>query len=71
MILHGLEAFGLTWPPGHVLHVAMEMASRALPAVAGAAEWVVEAAISGVFGMLVGVALISVTTVLPGRFFNS
>ena len=37
----------------------------------GSGGWAAEAAFSGVFGLLIGIALISITLVLPGRFFNS
>jgi predicted DNA repair protein MutK len=59
IIIHGLEEYGLT-APGHAIHVAAAAVGHALPAIAGAAEWVVAAAASGVFGLLVGGGLIPV-----------
>ena len=59
IILHGIEKYG---PPavGHMVHAATEAAAHALPSVAGIAEWSVEAAISGVVGLLVGALAIPV-----------
>ena len=33
---------------------AAEIAAHAIPSAAGALEWIIEAAISGVFGLLIG-----------------
>jgi predicted DNA repair protein MutK len=59
IILHGLEVYG---PPaiGSAVKAAEEAAAHALPAAAGVLEWIVEAAISGVVGLLVGAASIPV-----------
>jgi predicted DNA repair protein MutK len=58
IILHGLEGYGLAGL-AHAVHGAAEAAGRALPAAAaGAVEWAVSAAASGVLGLLVGAALI-------------
>ncbi|MDJ0387635.1 DUF808 domain-containing protein [Roseomonas sp. E05] len=57
ILLHGLESFGLA-APGHAVHAAALAAGHALPAIAGAAEWIVTAAVSGVFGLLAGALLI-------------
>ncbi|WP_128925535.1 DUF808 domain-containing protein [Bradyrhizobium guangxiense] len=53
IILHGIEKYG---PPmiGRMVHAATESAAHAIPSVAGIIEWSVEAAISGVLGLLVG-----------------
>lgn len=53
IILHGIEKYG---PPaiGHTVHAATEAAAHALPSMAGVIAWSVEAAISGVLGLLVG-----------------
>ena len=55
IVLHGLEVYG---PPsiGSTVDDAAETAARALPSAGGALEWIVEAAISGVFGLLIGAA---------------
>ena len=59
IVLHGLEIYG---PPsiGQAVHAAAEAAAHALPAVGGMLEWAVEAAISGVLGLLVGAASIPI-----------
>jgi predicted DNA repair protein MutK len=59
IILHGLEEFG---PPAiqHAVHAAQEAAVRAFPPAAGLLAWIVEAAISGVIGLVVGGATIPV-----------
>jgi len=70
VILHGLEAFGLTWP-GDMLHIVVGMASHAPRAGAGLVKWILEVTVSGVFGLLIGVAVIPVISVLRGRFSPS
>ncbi len=57
IIIHGLEEYGLP-AIGHAVHAAAEAAGHALPAMAATVEWIVTAAASGVFGLLVGAALI-------------
>jgi uncharacterized protein len=53
IIVHGLDGYGL-----HSIHHAIETvgkaAGHALPLVAGAAEWIVTAALSGVVGLVIG-----------------
>jgi predicted DNA repair protein MutK len=60
IIVHGLEEYGLRLI-GDLIHRAAEVVSHALPAIAGAIEWLVTAAGSGIFGLLVGAVLIPVT----------
>jgi predicted DNA repair protein MutK len=57
IILHGLEDYGLG-APGHVVHLAAAAFARAVPNVAGPAEWVATIAASGMIGLLIGAALI-------------
>ena len=59
IVLHGVEAYG---PPsiGHAVHAATEAAAHALPSAGGALKWIVEAAISGVVGLVVGAASIPI-----------
>ena len=78
IVLHGLEVYG---PPliGSMVHAAARTAAHALPSAAGALEWIVEAAISGVLGLLVGAVTLPVVgfavapawkglnRILPGR----
>ena len=59
IIVHGLEAYGLP-SLSRAIHAAAEAAARALPSAAGAAEWTVTAAGSGLVGLLVGAAAIPV-----------
>jgi uncharacterized protein len=61
IILHGIEQYG---PPviGHTVHAAAEAAAHFLPSIAGIVEWSVEAAISGVIGLLVGAVAIPAVT---------
>jgi hypothetical protein len=67
IVLHGLEVYG---PPsiGSTVHAAAETAAHALPSAAGALEWIVEAAISGVLGLLIGAATFPIVgfAVAPG-----
>jgi len=53
IVLHGLEVYG---PPSisSTVHAAAEIAAHAMPSAAGALEWIIEAAISGVLGLLIG-----------------
>jgi predicted DNA repair protein MutK len=59
IILHGLEVYG---PPaiGHVVKSAAEAVAHTFPPLAAILEWTVEAAISGVIGLLVGAVSIPV-----------
>jgi len=57
IIIHGFEGYGMA-EIGHAVHAAAEAAARWTPAMSGAAAWTVTATASGIFGLLVGVALI-------------
>ncbi|MFH5923198.1 DUF808 domain-containing protein [Roseomonas xinghualingensis] len=57
IIMHGLETFGLP-QVAHLVHGLSHGMAAAVPAIGGAAEWLVTAVASGVFGLLVGAALI-------------
>lgn len=57
IIVHGLEQHGVP-QLGHAIHVIAESASHAVPPVAGAVEWMVTAAASGLVGLAVGGTLI-------------
>ncbi|KRR30151.1 DUF808 domain-containing protein [Bradyrhizobium retamae] len=65
IILHGLEVYG---PPAieHAVKAAAEAAAHTVPPVAAILEWVVEAAISGVIGLLIGAASIPVVGFVLG-----
>ena len=60
IIVHGLEEYGLP-AIGHAIRHAAEVAGHGPAPVAGAAEWIVTAAGSGLVGLLVGAALIPLT----------
>jgi predicted DNA repair protein MutK len=53
IIIHGLEAFGIAGP-GHWIHGVAVGAGHLLPAAVATIEWVVTAALDGVFGLGVG-----------------
>jgi predicted DNA repair protein MutK len=55
IVLHGLGVYGPR-SIGSTVHAAAETAAHALPTAAGALEWIVGAAISGVLGLLIGAA---------------
>jgi predicted DNA repair protein MutK len=57
IIIHGLEEYGLPGL-GHAIHEAAVMVAHAAPTFGGAVEWLVSAAAAGLFGLLVGAALI-------------
>ena len=61
IIVHGLAGYGFA-ELEHVIHAASETASHALPMAAGAVGWLVTAAGSGVVGLVVGAALIPLTS---------
>ena len=59
IVVHGLEVFG--WgAPAHWIHDVAEGAAAALPQAAGAVAWIVTAALDGVFGLVLGLAIIPV-----------
>jgi len=59
IVLHGLEHYG---PPsiGAAVHAVEAAAARALPSIAALLEWTVEAAISGILGLVVGAVTIPI-----------
>lgn len=59
IIVHGLEVYGLH-AIGALIHHIAQAAAHALPAVAGAIEWIVAAAGAGIFGLAIGAVLIPV-----------
>ena len=59
IILHGLESFGIDGP-AHLVHDVAEVAAHAVPGAHSAVRWVVSAAAMGVFGLVLGVAVIPV-----------
>ncbi len=62
IVVHGLEVTHLwVWPYETIHHLA-ETASRAIPAAAGFTKWAVTAFFDGVFGVILGAALIPLVT---------
>jgi len=59
IIIHGLEGYGLAGL-GHAIHDLAAAAAHAVATLGGAVEWLVSAVASGLFGLLVGAALIPV-----------
>jgi uncharacterized protein len=59
IVLHGLKIYG---PPsiGLMVHSAAETAAHAIPWANGVLKWIVEAAISGTLGLLIGAAIIPI-----------
>ncbi|WP_149586671.1 DUF808 domain-containing protein [Tabrizicola flagellatus] len=66
IVIHGLEVTHL-WPwPYETIHHIAEAAAHAVPAAQGFVQWVVTAALDGVFGLVLGVILIPVATRVIG-----
>jgi len=59
IIIHGLEVLGLP-TLGHIVHDAAGAAGGMVPALSATIEWVVGATAAGVFGLLLGAALVPV-----------
>jgi predicted DNA repair protein MutK len=57
IIIHGLEGYGFAWL-GHAIHDVAVAAGHAVPALSGLVEWLVSAAASGLFGLILGAILI-------------
>jgi predicted DNA repair protein MutK len=59
IILHGLEEYGLGGL-AHALHDASAATAAAIPSIGGLAGWLVTALGSGIFGLVIGAALVPV-----------
>lgn len=57
IIIHGMEGYGLDWL-GHAIHDVAVAVGHAVPALGGFLEWLVSAAASGIFGLVLGALLI-------------
>ena len=62
-MLHGLPEFGLGALTHWVEHTA-EVAAHAVPAASGFVEWLVNAALGGIFGLALGLVTIPVAKYL-------
>jgi predicted DNA repair protein MutK len=59
IVLHGMEVLG--WGGlAHLIHDAAHGAGALVPAAGGFVEWLVKAVLDGVFGLVLGLALIPV-----------
>ncbi|CUH53502.1 DUF808 domain-containing protein [Shimia marina] len=66
IVIHGLEELGFGWL-GHHIHDIAYAAGHVVPAAyEGFVEWTTKAALDGVFGVLLGTALIPVATKVIG-----
>jgi predicted DNA repair protein MutK len=61
IIVHGLEEMGIG-QPGHAIEAVAHAAGAALPAAEGAVTWTVTAVLDGIFGLVIGLILIPVST---------
>jgi predicted DNA repair protein MutK len=59
ILLHGLEAYGWSWP-SHLLHDAGAGAAQSVPAIGALLDWAVQAAGAGVVGICVGLLTIPI-----------
>ena len=66
IIVHGMEVLGFG-AVAHLFHDVAKVVGHAVPGVGGLVEWVVNAAASGVFGLVVGAAVVGVFHVVPKR----
>lgn len=61
IILHGMEVLGMPWLYDQIHHIAVGLAKGAGEA-AGFVKWTVTAFLDGIFGILLGMALIPIVT---------
>ncbi len=69
ILLHGAEGLGYPWP-AHTIDTIATTVAGLIPAAAAAVHWLVTAAIDGVFGTLLGFALIPLATRVVGPLWN-
>jgi predicted DNA repair protein MutK len=69
ILVHGLESYGLP-QIGHAIHAAAAGAAGLAGPLAGTVEWLVTAAGSGLVGLVVGAALIPVTSFVLAPAWN-
>ncbi|MFN5996798.1 MAG: DUF808 domain-containing protein [Paracoccaceae bacterium] len=62
IVIHGLEVTHLWEWPYQTIHHLAESVAHAVPAAQGFVEWLVTAALDGVFGLILGLMLIPVAT---------
>lgn len=66
IVLHGMEEYHLTGLPGVVHHTAVAV-GEAAPFAPGFVEWAVGAVGSGLFGLLLGGAIVALLHLIPRR----
>jgi uncharacterized protein len=66
IVIHGLEVTHLWAWPYETIHHFAETVAHAAPAAQGFVAWLVTAALDGVFGLILGLALIPVATRVIG-----
>ena len=66
IIVHGMEAFGLTAIP-HVIHHAAEVAAASAGTLSGVVGWLVGAIGSGILGLIVGGVIAGALHLLPRK----
>lgn len=71
IVIHGLEVTHLWAWPYQTIHHAAEIVADAVPAAKGFVEWLVTAALDGVFGLILGMILIPVATRVIGPLWAS
>jgi predicted DNA repair protein MutK len=71
IVIHGLEVTHLWAWPYETIHHAAEIVADAVPAAKGFVEWLVTAALDGVFGLILGMILIPVATRVIGPLWAS
>lgn len=71
IVLHGLEVTHLWLWPYEAIHHAAETVSAAAPVAKGFVGWLVTAALDGVAGLVLGMALIPVATRIIGPLWSA
>jgi uncharacterized protein len=61
IVVHGLEELGQPWL-GHMIHDIAHAAAVALPQADAVVGWLTKAALDGVFGLVLGLAMIPLAT---------
>ena len=69
IIVHGLETYGFS-AIGHAIEGVAAATARAAPVASGALAWIVSAAGSGLVGLVLGLALIPVTSMVLGPLWR-
>lgn len=70
IVIHGLESLGFAWL-GHRIHDLAIAAGHAVPAAEGAVEWIAKAAMDGVLGLALGIALIPLAKAVFTPLWNA